>query len=99
MRTRWTLPLVVGALAAFGLAAGPAAAAAPAAFSCSPSAGTLGDLQVLQHVTATAESGFDRITFEFAGFPAPSGVAATFAVSAATAPFTAGASGQPLAVA
>jgi hypothetical protein len=56
-------------------------------------------LQVLQHVTATAESGFDRLTFEFASLPAPSGVGATYTVSAATPPFTAGASGQPLAVA
>jgi hypothetical protein len=69
------------------------------AFSCSPASGTLGGLQVLQHVTATAESGFDRITFEFASFPAPSGVGATYTVSAATPPFTAGASGQPLTVA
>jgi hypothetical protein len=98
IRAGWVLSLVVVALAAFGVAAG-AAPAAGAPFSCSPSAGTLGDLQVLQHVTATAESGFDRITFEFAGFPAPSGVAATFTVSAATPPFTTGASGQPLAVA
>jgi hypothetical protein len=54
---------------------------------------------VLQHVTATAESGNDRIVFEFATLPAPSGVGATYTVSAATPPFTAGASGQPLAVA
>jgi hypothetical protein len=37
--------------------------------------------------------------FEFATLPAPSGVGATYTVSAATAPFTAGARGQPLAVA
>ena len=54
---------------------------------------------MLQHVTATTESGFDRITFEFASLPAPSGVGATYTVSAATPPFTAGASGLPLAVA
>ena len=54
---------------------------------------------MLQHVTATAESGFDRITFEFATLPAPSGVGATFTISATTPPFTAGPSGQPLALA
>ena len=98
MRIRWLASCVVAVLAGFGLAAGPAAAA-PAAFSCSPSSGTLGGFQVLQHVTATAESGFDRITFEFATFPAPSGVGATYTISAATPPFTAGGSGQPLPVA
>ena len=97
MRTRWLVAYVVVVLAGFGLAAG-LAAAAPAAFSCSPASGTLGGLAVLQHVTATAESGSDRIEFEFATLPAPSGVGAAYTVSAATPPFTAGASGQPLAV-
>jgi LPXTG-motif cell wall-anchored protein len=55
-------------------------------------------LQVLQHVTATAESGNHRIVFEFATLPAPSGVGATYTVAAATPPFSAGPSGQPLAV-
>ena len=98
MRTRWLVACVVVVLAGSGLAAGPAPAA-PAAFSCSPASGTLGGLAVLQHVTATAESGNDRIVFEFATLPAPSGVGAASTVSAATPPFTAGASGQPLAVA
>jgi hypothetical protein len=98
MRTRWLLSCVVVVLAGLGLASTPAAAA-PAAFSCSPSSGSLGGLQVLQHVTATTESSFDRITFEFASFPAPSGVGATYTISATTPPFTAGASGQPLTVA
>jgi len=98
MRTRWLVACVVVVLAGSGLAAGPASAA-PAAFSCSPASGTLGGLAVLQHVTATAESGNDRIVFEFATLPAPSGVGAASTVSAATPPFTAGASGQPLAVA
>ncbi|MEA2534050.1 MAG: hypothetical protein QOJ93_1861 [Actinomycetota bacterium] len=99
MRTRWVVGCAIVALAGLGLAAGPVPAAAPAAFSCSPSSGTLGGLQVLQHVTATTESGNDRIVFEFATLPAPSGVGATYTVSAATPPFTAGARGQPLAVA
>ena len=99
MRTRWLLSCVVVVLAALGLTAGPAPATAPIAFSCSPSSGRLGGLQVLQHVTATTESGNDRIVFEFAALPAPSGVRATYTVSAATPPFTAGPSGQPLAVA
>lgn len=97
MRTRWLLSCVIVVLAGFGPAARPAAAA-PAAFSCSPASGTLGGLAVLQHVTATAESGSDRIVFEFASLAAPSGVGASYTVSAATPPFTAGASGQPLAV-
>src|SRR5713226_6211987 len=100
MRTRWRLAFVVAVLTGFGLVAGPAFTqpGAPAAFSCTPSSGTLGGLQVLQHVTATAESGNDRIVFEFATVPAPSGVGATFTVSAATPPFSAGASGRPLTV-
>jgi len=97
MRTRCLLLGVIVMLAGFGLAAGPVAAA-PAAFSCSPASGTLGGLVVLQHVTATAESGSDRIVFEFASLAAPSGVGASYTVTAATPPFTAGASGQPLAV-
>src|SRR5438874_6201592 len=97
MRTRWLVACVVVVLAGFGLAAGPASAA-PAAFSCSPASCTLGGLAVLQHVTATTESGNDRIVFEFVTLPAPSGVGAAATVSAATPPFTVGASGQPLAV-
>src|SRR5437588_3432247 len=96
-RTRWLVSCVVVVLAEFGLAAGPAAAA-PAAFSCSPASGTLGGLAVLQYVTTTAESGSDRIVFEFAALSAPSGVGAAYTVSATTPPFAAGASGQPLAV-
>src|ERR1700724_4589319 len=99
MRTRWCVGCALVALAGLGLTAGPAPATAPLAFSCAPASGTLGALQVLQHVTATTESGNDRIVFEFATLPAPSGVGATYTVSAATPPFTAGASGQPLAVA
>ena len=98
MRTRWLVSCVIVVLAGFGLAAGPAAAA-PAAFSCSPASGTLGGLAVLQHVTATSEPGSDRIVFEFATLPAPSGVGAAYTVSTATPPFTAGASGRPLTVA
>jgi hypothetical protein len=99
MRTRWRRSFVA-MLAGCGLAAGPAFAqpGAPSAFSCTPSSGTLGGLQVLQHVTATAESANDRIVLEFATLPAPSGVGATFTVSAATPPFSAGASGKPLTV-
>ena len=80
MRTRWVVGWVVVVLAGLGLAAGPASAA-PAAFSCSPASGTLGGLAVLQHVTATAESGNDRIVFEFATLPAPSGVGCDVRVS------------------
>jgi hypothetical protein len=95
MRGRSVLSLIVVALAGFGAAAQPAPAAAAA---CSPASGTLGGLQVLQHVTATAESGNDRIVFEFATLPAPPGVGATSTVSAGTPPFSEGASGKPLAV-
>jgi hypothetical protein len=98
MRIRWVASFVVVLLGGIGLVAGPAAAA-PAAFSCSSASGTLGGLAVLQHVTATAESGNDRIVFEFATLGAPAGVGATYAVSAATPPFSEGASGKPLAVA
>ena len=98
MLTRWLVSCVIVVLAGFGLAAGRASAA-PAAFSCSPASGTLGGLAVLQHVTATADSGNDRIVFEFATLPAPSGVGAAYTVSTATPPFTAGASGRPLTVA
>src|SRR5215467_4668146 len=98
MRIRWLVAFVVVVLGGFGLGTGPAVAA-PAAFSCSPASGTLGGLAVLQHVTATAEAGSDRIAFEFATLPAPSGVGATYNVDAATPPFVQGGSGRPLTVA
>jgi len=96
MLTRGLVACIVVVLA--GLVPGVGRASADTAFSCTPSSGTLGGLQVLRHVTATTEAGFDRVTFEFATLPAPAGVGATFTVSAATPPFTSGASGQPLAI-
>jgi len=55
-----------------------------------------GGLLVLQLVSAASHPGYDRITFQFTAFPAPSGVATIYTVSPATPPFAEDGSGRPV---